>query len=97
MASFVECCHHNADEDVRSRLQTATAETDVTVEFRPCLQRCGPCFEKPFLVVDGELRTGSSHESLVDVAEFASCDEPDADDCTASTADDGLGGGDDSW
>ena len=66
MTQYVESCLHNTDSTVRRLLRERIDETAATIEFRSCLQRCGPCFEAPFLVVDGELRTGDSHEALVE-------------------------------
>lgn len=54
MVSLIECCVRNVDDGVRRRLR----EGDNTVRVRPCLEHCGVCRVRPFLVVDGELVTG---------------------------------------
>jgi len=38
------------------------------VREQPCLQRCGRCYEGPFLVVDGELREGESYQDMLEGA-----------------------------
>ena len=68
MTTYVECCVHNADGETRARLRDGDDLGDLEVSLQGCLQRCGPCYETPFLVVDGDLATGSSHEAILDAA-----------------------------
>lgn len=61
MERRVECCVNNVTADARAVLD----ETVHEVRFSFCLDHCGTCYEEPFLVVDGELRTGRSHEDIL--------------------------------
>jgi uncharacterized protein YuzB (UPF0349 family) len=63
MTTF-EYCLNNVDAGTRERL----SDLDCSVERR-CLQRCGDCYRSDFLVVDGELETGESHEALLAATE----------------------------
>lgn len=54
MGRIIECCVRNVDNGVSDRLR----EGDDAVRIRPCLERCGVCRDRPFLVVDGELVIG---------------------------------------
>lgn len=60
--ALVECCLSNVSADARIALD----ESDHEVRETFCLDRCGDCYDRPFLVVDGELRTGDSHEVLLE-------------------------------
>lgn len=62
----VEFCLNNVDSSTRNRLQKRAHE-------RPCLQRCGLCFEGPFLVIDGIVVEGSEHEAMLSVLEDELC------------------------
>lgn len=53
MGRIIECCVRNVDEGVSERMRAG----EDTVRIRPCLERCGVCRDRPFLVVDGELIT----------------------------------------
>jgi uncharacterized protein YuzB (UPF0349 family) len=61
MPDTVEYCIGNVDPSTRSELRDLDART---VE-KPCLQRCGRCFEGPLLVLDGEPRSADSHADLL--------------------------------
>ena len=61
MPDTVEYCIGNVDPSTRSELRGLGART---VE-KPCLQRCGRCFEGPLLVLDGEPRSADSHADLL--------------------------------
>lgn len=54
MGRIIECCVRNVDNGVSDRLR----ESGDAVRIRPCLERCGLCRDRPFLVVDGELVIG---------------------------------------
>lgn len=58
MPELVEYCIDNVSDDVRATLPDVCAA-------RPCLWRCGLCYEGPILAVDGELRDGESHEAIL--------------------------------
>lgn len=62
MVDVIEACVSN----VESTDKHALSEVGVTTRVYPCLERCGRCYRAPFLVVDGELRTGESHADLLD-------------------------------
>jgi uncharacterized protein YuzB (UPF0349 family) len=61
MTDTVEYCIGNVDATARDRLR----DLDCRTVEKPCLQRCGRCFEGPLLVVDGEPRSGESHAGLL--------------------------------
>ncbi|MFB6227204.1 MAG: hypothetical protein ABEH88_01245 [Halobacteriales archaeon] len=61
MSDTVEYCIGNVDPDARSELRDLDCQT---IE-KPCLQRCGRCFEGALLVVDGNPRFGESHTDLL--------------------------------
>lgn len=69
--AVVECCVANLDESRRERLRRSDHEFRV----RPCLQRCGRCYDEPFAVVDGTVQTGRDYERLVSSTEH----KPDRD------------------
>ena len=54
-------CRRNVDARTRSRLRTG--EFDAMEDV--CLQRCGDCYAGPFLIADGALLSGGSHEELL--------------------------------
>ena len=58
--AHVEYCLGNVDSDARRRLRTRD-----DVREASCLEHCGRCHAGSFLVVDGELREGASHEALL--------------------------------
>ena len=58
----VEYCLNNVDATTRRRLDDI--EDENVIETR-CLQRCGECYRDSFVVVDGELRTGSTHGEVL--------------------------------
>lgn len=55
----------NVNASALERLQ----ESDCPQRPTLCLDRCGQCRSEDFLVVDGELRDGASHRSLLADAE----------------------------
>jgi uncharacterized protein YuzB (UPF0349 family) len=61
---LIEFCLNNVDADTRRILLSHAP----MVKEQPCLQRCGRCYEGPFLVVDGELREGESHQDMLEGA-----------------------------
>lgn len=62
MAQTIEYCLNNGTEATRDRLSGLEAAT--VIEKR-CLQRCGECNRSSFLVVDGALETGTSHDDIL--------------------------------
>jgi uncharacterized protein YuzB (UPF0349 family) len=61
MSDTVEYCIGNVDPSARSQLR----DLDCRTIEKPCLQRCGRCFEGPLVVVDGDPRFGESHADLL--------------------------------
>jgi uncharacterized protein YuzB (UPF0349 family) len=59
--ALVEYCLSNVSVDARVALDNSDHEVRETI----CLDRCGDCHRRPFLVVDSELRTGDSHRELL--------------------------------
>lgn len=59
--AFVECCLSNVSSEARVALDESNHE----VREAFCLDRCGRCHERPFLVVDGALRDGQAFEGLL--------------------------------
>lgn len=57
----VECCVNNLTPDGRETLDGS--ERDVRFSF--CLDRCGRCYETPFLVIDGEPVSGDSYDEVL--------------------------------
>jgi uncharacterized protein YuzB (UPF0349 family) len=57
----IEYCLNNVDSDTRTLLRGTDARETT------CLGRCGRCYSDPFLLVDGEVRTGD-HCALVETA-----------------------------
>lgn len=62
--ALIECCLSN----VASEARIALDESDHEVRESFCLDRCGDCYTRPFLVVDGELRSGDSHDDILESA-----------------------------
>ena len=56
----IEYCLSNVDQPVRTTLRSRPDTREAT-----CLEHCGRCVTTPFLVVDGALRTGPDHDSLL--------------------------------
>ena len=62
--ALVECCLSNVSSDARITLNESTH--DVRETF--CLDRCGVCYDRPFLIVDGEFHDGGEyHDFLCDL------------------------------
>jgi uncharacterized protein YuzB (UPF0349 family) len=61
MPDVVECCVGNTDAASLERIRDLDCRTDV----KPCLQRCGACYEESLLVVDGTVKRGDSFEELL--------------------------------
>lgn len=61
MSTYIEYCRHNGDCTVNDVLLDSSLDVDV----RFCLDRCGECYDEPFLLVDGEMVTGSSHREIL--------------------------------
>lgn len=59
--ALLECCLSNVSSDARVALNDA----DYEVREAFCLDRCGRCYDDPFLVIDGKVRTGESHRDLL--------------------------------
>lgn len=60
--ALLEYCLANGAGALESRL----GREDIEFAEVACLEHCGKCRQTPFLVVDGELHVGDSHDSLVD-------------------------------
>jgi uncharacterized protein YuzB (UPF0349 family) len=58
----INYCLSNIDEVTRTLLRRS--EFEVVEDF--CLNRCGTCYEGPFLVVEGRLFTGESHQAILE-------------------------------
>lgn len=63
--TLLECCLGNVSSDGLAALKDSEYKLNETI----CLDRCGACYDRPFLIVDGELRTGESHEEILDSLE----------------------------
>jgi uncharacterized protein YuzB (UPF0349 family) len=61
-APTISYCLSNVDDATRHMLQTYDGACKVIEEC--CLQRCGYCYDEPFLVVDDQLVRGSSHAAI---------------------------------
>lgn len=59
---LLECCLNN----VSSAARIALDKSDHDVRETFCLDRCGDCYDRSFLVVDDELRTSDSHADLLE-------------------------------
>jgi len=60
----LEYCLANVDAGVRDRLRSRADASE-----RGCLERCGRCHDGPFLVVDGGVRDGPTHEAILAAVE----------------------------
>lgn len=58
---LISYCISNVDLETRAMLKRCAAE----VVEDMCLQRCGVCFERPFLIADDEVVIGNSHDEIV--------------------------------
>ena len=65
--TLIECCLSNISAEGLTTLQESEHDARETI----CLDRCGTCYAEPFLVADGELRTGSSHRALLQTLDAA--------------------------
>jgi uncharacterized protein YuzB (UPF0349 family) len=61
VVTLIEYCLNNVDAGARRAL----AGCGLEVRERPCMQRCGKCYEGPFLVIDGELKEGGTHHGIL--------------------------------
>jgi uncharacterized protein YuzB (UPF0349 family) len=62
--TVIEFCEANVDQCARERLRALDGD-GVRVVAKPCCQRCGACYDGPFLVVDGTPAYGP-HGALLD-------------------------------
>jgi uncharacterized protein YuzB (UPF0349 family) len=62
-APTISYCISNVDDETRRFLQSCGLP--VIEDF--CLQRCGRCYDGPFLIVDEELAVGASHSAILEV------------------------------
>lgn len=60
----------NVTSESINRLQQADCTTRPTI----CLDRCGKCCSIPFLVINGELQEGKSHQAILEDNEQAQKD-----------------------
>ena len=58
---MIEYCPSNVDGETRRRVAAREDSREAT-----CLDHCGRCHREAFLVVDGTVRTGSSHAAILD-------------------------------
>jgi uncharacterized protein YuzB (UPF0349 family) len=59
----IRCCGNNEWAlDLAKRLEGEFPRLGITVD--DCLKKCGPCREKPFVLVDGELISAHDAEDL---------------------------------
>jgi len=70
MAPTVECCLRNVTEDCRTEARRRGIELSVA----PCRERCDACRAGPFVLVDGDLRTGEEFAALLDGVESIEAD-----------------------
>ena len=61
LMALIECCLSNVSSDAR----TALNESDHEVREAICLDRCGDCYDRSFVVVDGDLWIGDSHRDIL--------------------------------
>lgn len=59
---MIEYCLSNVDEEIRCQLN----HTEEGTHEYTCLEHCGVCYARPFLVVDGRLREGDDHREILD-------------------------------
>ncbi|MBV9864946.1 MAG: DUF1450 domain-containing protein [Abitibacteriaceae bacterium] len=65
MPQLIECCAYNIDEQTRQQLQQLRSKYGVTVIEECCQGHCCECFEGPYLLVDGALLCGASHDVML--------------------------------
>jgi uncharacterized protein YuzB (UPF0349 family) len=63
--TLLECCLSDVSSDGLAALKNS--EYDLNEKI--CLDRCGVCYDRPFLIVDGELHTGDSHKEILNSLE----------------------------
>lgn len=61
MPSTIEYCQSNLPTEAREQITT----TPVRILEMNCLEHCGHCYRRPFLVVDAEFVCGESHSQLL--------------------------------
>lgn len=71
MVPTVECCLRNVTAECR----TAARRRGIELSIAPCRERCDACRAGPFVLVDGDLRTGAEFATLLDGVETASSDD----------------------
>lgn len=59
--ALLECCLSNVSSDALVAMNESEHEIRETI----CLDRCGACYDQPFLVVNGELQRDKSHRDLL--------------------------------
>lgn len=62
MTPTVECCLRNVTPECRQ----AAERRGIDLSIAPCRERCDACRADPFVLVDGDLRTGDSFTALLD-------------------------------
>ncbi|GAA0675760.1 hypothetical protein ACFQDG_06470 [Natronoarchaeum mannanilyticum] len=82
MEPTVECCLRNVTPECR----TAARRRGIELSVAPCRERCDACRAGPFVLVDGDLRTGETFGSLLDDLETASSGGEDADAASSGSA-----------
>lgn len=60
--ALLECCLSN----ISPGAQVALDESEHKVRESICLDRCGDCYAQPFLVIDGNIHLGESHQDILD-------------------------------
>jgi len=73
MTPTVECCLRNVTAECR----TAARRRGIELSVAPCRERCDACRTGPFVLVDGDLRTGEAFATLFDGVELSSADQPE--------------------
>lgn len=59
---LISYCVNNVDDAARALLRAHACEA----AEEHCLQRCGACYEGPFLLLDGQFFSGPSHRAILD-------------------------------
>jgi len=72
MVPTVECCLRNVTAECR----TVARRRGIELSVAPCRERCDACRSGPFVLVDGDLRTGEEFAALLDGVETASSEAP---------------------
>ena len=57
----INYCLNNITPQVRDLLRASGLHVIEDI----CLGRCGDCYESPFLIIDGKLVSGCSHEQIL--------------------------------